>query len=273
MSADLNPQAREMADESMVRNLAAQAAAIWPQEVALLERYRLPPGARILDAGCGTGEITARLGERFPESSLLGVDIEESHLALARRRAAALGARAAFERRSVYQLGLPDGSFDLVACRHVQQAIPHAERVLAELARVLRPGGWLHLLAEDYGLIWFQPRTLDPATFWREATAGVAAASGADPFIGRKAYGLLHALGFQELRVDYVTVDTLRVPRETLAGIWTAWRDGYADFLSRHCSLSRQAIVAHFDDQLATIRDPGAYGCWQVPVVSGRRAG
>ena len=39
---DLNPQAKQMADESMVRNLDAQARAIWPQEVELIRRYTLP---------------------------------------------------------------------------------------------------------------------------------------------------------------------------------------------------------------------------------------
>jgi len=39
MTNDLNPQAKEMADESMVRNLAAQADAIWPQEQRFFERY------------------------------------------------------------------------------------------------------------------------------------------------------------------------------------------------------------------------------------------
>src|SRR5215216_6764510 len=69
---DLNPQAREMADESMVRTLAAQADAIWPQERALFERYDLPTKADVLDAGCGTGEITCRLAEIFPQSRFLG---------------------------------------------------------------------------------------------------------------------------------------------------------------------------------------------------------
>ena len=43
---ELNPQARQMADESMVRNLAAQAQAIWPQEAPLFDRYALPARAR-----------------------------------------------------------------------------------------------------------------------------------------------------------------------------------------------------------------------------------
>ena len=61
----LNPQAKQMAHESMVRNLAAQAEAIWPQESVLLTRYPLPASLRILDAGCGTGEASVRLAELF----------------------------------------------------------------------------------------------------------------------------------------------------------------------------------------------------------------
>jgi ubiquinone/menaquinone biosynthesis C-methylase UbiE len=65
---DLNPQAREMADESMVRTLAAKAEAIWPQERPPFERYRLPDDATVLDAGCGTGEITYRVASMLPRS-------------------------------------------------------------------------------------------------------------------------------------------------------------------------------------------------------------
>jgi ubiquinone/menaquinone biosynthesis C-methylase UbiE len=49
-----------MGDESMARNLAWQAQAIWPQEQALFARYGLSGALRILDLGCGTGEITRR---------------------------------------------------------------------------------------------------------------------------------------------------------------------------------------------------------------------
>ena len=45
---NLNPQGEQMADESMVRTLAAQIEAIWPQEKALLESYGLPREARVL---------------------------------------------------------------------------------------------------------------------------------------------------------------------------------------------------------------------------------
>jgi len=271
VAKDLNPQEAQMADESMVRNLAAQAAAIWPQEAPIFERYRLPESPRILDAGCGTGEIASRLARRWPGAEVLGMDVLEGSLRLARERHADLAPLLRFEQRSVYALDLPDGSFDLTVCRHVIQSIPHPGQVLAELVRVTRPGGRLHLLAEDYGMIFFQPRALDPAAFWRDGPLQVGAATGTDMQVGRKAYALLHELGVRDLTVDYLVVDTLRVPRDTMAAIWIAWRDGYADFIAAHSRFSRPEVVAHFDDMIDTIRDPAGYGAWLVPVLSGTR--
>lgn len=269
MATDLNPQARQMADESMVRNLAAQAQAIWPQESALLRRHGVAEDARIIDAGCGTGEISSRLAELYPRARLIGADVLEGHLELARARHGHLAPRLRFENRSIYQLGFPDHSFDLTVCRHVLQAIPHADRALAELVRVTRPGGRIHLIAEDYGMVHFPRRRLDPDEFWWEAPRRLGAAMGTDMFVGRNAPGMLHRLGVASVTVDHVVVDTLRVPRQTFAAIWEAWRDGYAEVLAEHTRFTREEVVAHFDDMIATIRDPEGYAAWLVPVVSG----
>jgi SAM-dependent methyltransferase len=270
MTDPLNPQAKEMADESMVRTLSAQAEAIWPQEQPLFARYGLRPDAAILDAGCGTGEISERLARMFDRAQLVGVDVIDAHLERARRRCAEFGGRTRFEHRSIFELGFADDTFDLVVCRHVLQAIPHPERVIAELARVTRPGGWLHLIAEDYLMIDFEPRRFDPDDFWCRTPRQFGDALGIDLRIGRHAYGILRRLGLTEISIDYVTVDPLRVPRETFAAIWTAWRDGFADALAEHTSLNRAEIDANFDDMIATIRDPDGYGVWHVPVVAAR---
>jgi len=267
---DLNPQAREMADESMVRNLAAQAQAIWPQEQLLFERYHLPANANVLDAGCGTGEIAHRLAQMFSRASVLGVDIIDAHLAMARTRCASFGDRVRFDNRSIFDLGLPGHQFDLAVCRHVLQAIPHADQAIAELARVTKRGGWLHLIAEDYLMINFEPRRLDPDDFWRDAPRQFGAATGTNMRIGRSTYGILRRLGFSNITIDYIVVDPLRVPRETIAGIWKAWRDGYAGTISTHTSVSRETFLAHFDDMIATIEDPNSYAVWHVPVIAGQ---
>jgi SAM-dependent methyltransferase len=267
---DLNPQAKQMADESMVRNLAAQAQAIWPQEVPLIRRYTLPSEPRILDAGCGTGEVASRLAELFPQARVLGVDIIDPHLQLARSRYQRLAPRLTFEHQSVFELEAPDETFDLTVCRHVIQAIPHPDRVIAELARVTRRGGYLHLLAEDYGMLHFQRGNLDPREFWHVAPASFGAATETDLFIGRNTFGILARMGFDAITVDYIVVDPLRVPRETFVGILEAWRDGYAEVVGELTPVSRDSAVAYFDQMIANVRDPYGYAAWMVPVVSGR---
>jgi ubiquinone/menaquinone biosynthesis C-methylase UbiE len=90
---DLNPHVNQMADESMVRNLSAQIEAIWPQELPLYRRYGLADDIHVLDAGCGTGEASSRLAALYPRAQVLGVDVLDPHLELARNRAAGAGPR------------------------------------------------------------------------------------------------------------------------------------------------------------------------------------
>jgi ubiquinone/menaquinone biosynthesis C-methylase UbiE len=271
MARDLNPQATQMADESMVRNLDAQARAIWPQEEPLFRRYALPANPRILDAGCGTGEIASRLARLFPQASVLGVDIVDSHLDLARSRYAELAARLAFEHQSVFELQEPDGGFDLTVCRHVLHAVPHADAVVRELVRVTRRGGYLHVLAEDYRMLEFQQRgELDPSDFWHLVPAQFASATGTDLFIGRNIFSIFATMHLQEIAVDYVIVDTLRTQRETFAAIIEAWRDGYVDSIGEHTTFSRESATRYFNTMADSIRDPLSYAAWIVPVVSAR---
>src|SRR5262245_42728856 len=118
-----NPQAEQMADESMLRNLAAQDVAIWPQEQVLFGRYPIPAQARIADIGCGSGEITSRLAARYPQAELVGVDILEGSVAYARKRYADLSPRVRFEQGDAFELTFPAAQFDLVVCRHMTQSV------------------------------------------------------------------------------------------------------------------------------------------------------
>ena len=267
---DLNPHRTQMADESMVRTLAAQALAIWPQEAPLVRRYGLGPDIRILDAGCGTGEISSRLAEMFPSARVMGVDILDDPLALARERYASLMPRLSFEHQSIFELPAADATYDLTVCRHVIHSVPHAERVLAELRRVTRPGGWLHVIAEDYGMLHFPTGGLDPRDFWHEAPARFGEKTGTDLFVGRHAYGHFAAMGLTDISLEYVIVDTLRVPRETFAMILEAWRDGYVDPIAETSRFTREEATAYFERMIADVCDPRRYAVWMVPVIAGR---
>ncbi len=255
-----------MADESMVRNLAAQAEAIWPQEEPIFDRNPPRDGATILDLGCGTGEITARLAAKFPNASFVGVDLEEAHLTRAAERCAAFGSRVRFEVGDALALRFDDSTFDLVVCRHVLQAVPDAEAVLAEIRRVLRPGGRAHLISEDYGMLWCHPTELDSDGFWQRFPPRFGNAVGCDLHVGRKTFTLLHDLGMTDIAVDYIVVDTIRVEREIFARIWEAWRDGYTEPLIEHSGASREEIERRWREMIGCVRDPRGYALWQVPV-------
>jgi hypothetical protein len=81
----------------------------------------------------------------------------------------------------------------------------------------------------------------------------------------------MNRLGLEDLHVDYVIVDTLRVPRQTFGTIIEAWRDGYTDVIAQHTQLTRDEVRALFDHSIDTILDPQHYAAWHIPVVSGRK--
>jgi len=263
--ADRNPQAKQMADESMVRNLAAQAEAIWPQEEPIIRGHGAPRD--ILDVGCGTGEISSRLATLWPEARVTGVDLIEPHLELARERYAAFGERLRFQQADAFELPFAVGSFDLVVCRHMLQAVPSPERVMAEMVRVARPGGRVHLIVEDYDMIHASGAT-DVSSFWHVAPRVFGGATGTDLWIGRNAHRHLRALPVDDIRVHYAIVDTERVPRETFAAIFAAWRDGYADDVAGYLGWSPAEVRAQFDATIECVRT--GYAVWFVPIVTAR---
>ena len=267
---ELNPQAEQMASEAMVRTLAAQAQALWPLEAPLFDRYPVPDGGNILDVGCGTGEITIRVADRFPTAAVMGVDLHEPHLQRARKTAAPRS-NVQFDTDNAFELNQPDAHFDLVLFRHVIQSLPQPTRSLDQLYRVCKPGGRVHIVAEDYGMMHFGPTKLDADRFWREGPWRFADGIDNDLRIGRKMLAYLRAAGFVDVTVDYLVADTLRVDRDLLALIWEAWRDGYTDPVVQNTDLTREEVTAHWNDMIATIRDPDGYALWQVPVWSAGR--
>jgi hypothetical protein len=109
---------------------------------------------------------------------------------------------------------------------------------------------------------------LDPDVFWRKGPIEFSERTNTDSRIGRKAWTLLRAAGLVDVRVDYVIVDTVRVPRRVFADIITAWRDGYVNALSTP-EFPAALVRQHFNEIIASILNPDHYAVWHVPIVSG----
>ena len=102
----------------------------------------LRPGLRVLDFGCGPGTISVGLAKAVDPGELHGVDMEESQVELARVVAKSQGREnATFHVGDVTNLPFDDDYFDIAHGHNVLMHIPDTGAVLAEVKRVLKPGG------------------------------------------------------------------------------------------------------------------------------------
>jgi arsenite methyltransferase len=99
-------------------------------------------GARLIELGCGPGFYSRRLAERFPEISVTGVDRSESQLYRARQLARPRSLHnCTFERVNVLRLPWADAHFDVLIASRIFTILPEQDRAIAEMYRVLKPGG------------------------------------------------------------------------------------------------------------------------------------
>jgi hypothetical protein len=137
---------------------------------------------------------------------------------------------------------------------------------------VLKPGGRLHLLAEDYAMMHFHPTQYDTDAFFHDGVAAFGDKTGVDLRNGRRMYTISRQCGLAGVTVRYLIVDTARVDRDLFARIWEAWRDGYTEVIAEHSGLDVGHVRAVWNDMIACIRDPDGYGVWQIPIISGTKS-
>ncbi|MEK8026201.1 class I SAM-dependent methyltransferase [Pseudaquabacterium rugosum] len=122
---------------------------LWSREVGLrfLDWLALPAGGRWLDIGCGNGAFTELLPDRVAPAAIDGIDPSAAQLAHARARP--IGARARFVEGDAMALPYADGGFDAAVMPLVIFFVPDPARGVAEMRRVLRPGGTAAAYAWD----------------------------------------------------------------------------------------------------------------------------
>jgi ubiquinone/menaquinone biosynthesis C-methylase UbiE len=124
-----------------------------PAHAMLLDMLR-PTDQQILDVGCGTGVFAARALELLPDSHVWGLDLSDGMLRQGLPRWRAAGGRLHLVQGDSERLPFPDDAFDVVTCTHSFHHYPRQDQVVAEMYRVLRPGGRLLLIDGDRDRLW-----------------------------------------------------------------------------------------------------------------------
>jgi|Deesub1362A_J573_1020465.scaffolds.fasta_scaffold02430_9 SAM-dependent methyltransferase len=157
----------------------------------LLRRMESGPEARVLEVGVGTGAVLTEFTHRG--ARLFGVEIEGQSV----RFAKGFLARAELIQADGLQLPLADATFHLAYCHFFLLWVADPLQALREMARVVRPGGWVAAFAEpDYGGRIDYPPELEPlGQLQRQFLEG----KGADPLCGRKLRHLFQRAGLVQV--------------------------------------------------------------------------
>ncbi|MEV5704163.1 methyltransferase domain-containing protein [Actinoallomurus sp. NPDC052274] len=159
----------------------------------------LASGMTLLDLGCGPGTITTDLAAAVAPGHVLGLDRQAAQLLSARALARRKGlTNIEFQEGSCYDIPLDHRSVDRVFSHALMEHLAHPARALAEIRRVLRPGGRVGLCSPDWGGFLLSP----PADDAISAYTRLQQANGGDPFCGRKLGQYLLDAGFEQCHLN-----------------------------------------------------------------------
>lgn len=163
----------------------------------LLDKLNPRSGQAVLDVACGPGTVTRLAAQRVgPKGSVTGCDLSPAMLELARsKKSIDVSASIQYLECPADALGFPDGVFDLVTCQQGLQFFPDRSAALAEMRRVLRPGGKLGIA------VWCSIEDCPPFLALADALEKVLGTGVADAYKGGP-WGLADAASLVQLAND-----------------------------------------------------------------------
>ena len=187
-------------DEGLAKQLDAayRRRDVVRRRALVREAVAAQPGERILDVGCGPGYYVDELAEEVGDGGhVTGTDLSPAMLAVARERCAGR-ANTDLHEGDATSLPCGDAEVDAVVSVQVLEYVPDVERALAEMRRVLRPGGRVVLWDVDWGTLSMHARDRDRCDrvlrAWDQHLV--------DPCLPRTLAPRLRAAGFDDVRME-----------------------------------------------------------------------
>lgn len=173
-----------------------------------LAEIRPVAGGRILDVGCGLGQLTRAMARIAGSGLAVGVERSDKQLAEANRQASAAGESDLVEFRAgdANRLPLAESewhSFDLVHARFLLEHVPDPLETVRGMVQAAKPGGRIVLEDDDHGILTLWPEPPGVMPIW-QAYIRSYDRLGNDPYIGRRLVSLLHLAGAEPVRNTWI---------------------------------------------------------------------
>jgi len=229
----------------------------WADTRALLERAGISPGMRCIDIGCGGGEVTMEIARMVaPGGTVLGVDMDEVKLALARQAAAERGlGNVEFTALDVGDWDEPSG-YDAVYTRFLLHHLSQVDSLLRRMWAALSEGGVLVVEDADFDG-WCCDPPNEGFELFLDAYQRVLARRGGDHATGRKLYRSFLAAGIPHPEIKLVQ-PVHRGEAKTLA--WSTL-DATADAIVSEGIATRDQITAALGSLRGFTDDPSTLIC------------
>ncbi|RII13117.1 Demethylmenaquinone methyltransferase [Streptomyces sp. YIM 130001] len=252
------------------RRLQLQSAVYRQASEHLLRRAGIVPGMRVLDVGCGPGDVSMLLAELVgPSGSVIGVDLDEHLLGVAKDRAAAagLGDRIEFRQDDITALAL-DGQVDAVVGRIILLHLPDPAGALDSLRQLVRPAGLVAFLELTMSVFRSMPSVplVEKSRSW---VIDALLAAGVDPYAGDNLAAMFRGA---DLPVDgMATASPAFVDPAQAADLPAATVRGLAPVLIAHGMITAEeldtdTLESRLREQLTTSRAtvfmPQLVGAW-----------
>jgi 2-polyprenyl-3-methyl-5-hydroxy-6-metoxy-1,4-benzoquinol methylase len=211
-----------------------------PGTEALLHRVGLRDGQRVVEIGCGSGNIACWVAQQIaPRGSIMAIDVARDQIEQARRQAQSRDLRnISFQVADAYAPRLPEGSFDLVYCRLVLSHLTQPAAALAAMRSLARPGGRVVCEEIDLGCWLCDPPAAAMIRFFA-LNAALGERRGENFFLGSSLHRLFHDVGFARPEVGANFALALRGEQKRLLGMTFA---EFAPELVREGLASQQEV-------------------------------
>ena len=161
-----------------------------------------PAGCKVLEAGCGVGAQTITLSGNSPDAHITSIDISESSVAEAKKKAEASGCtNVTFQQGDIFNLSFKPESFDHIFVCFVLEHLAEPIEALLCLKKILKPGGTITIIEGDHGSTYFHPDN-EAAHRAVQCQIKLQKMSGGNANIGRELYPLLKEAGFDSAHVS-----------------------------------------------------------------------